>query len=296
MTHHVCVREHMTPVPAPIELGTSLSAAATYLRRSGADTVPVTDGGALSGLLFDSDIALAQELGVSPHDVLLRRLPLHDVYVTTPEAPLSRVAEAMAMQKVGSAIVLEAAQIVGVLSWHAALSALAHAASASEAGETEDEALTPSGVRSVILLEHQNIRRLLCRLEQVAHVLVAKPLPEQSDVQLASATARTLCAVMESHFEFENRLLVPALERLDAWGSVRAERLRAEHREQVSILHSYVAALDELPQSGSAASQLSMMAQQLVDSLRKDMQAEEATLLRADFLCDDAMAVAVETG
>jgi hypothetical protein len=61
-------------------------------------------------------------------------------------------------------------------------------------------------------------------------------------------------------------------------------------------MRSYVTALEHLSGPGQPASALAVLVQQLVDSLRADMQSEEETLLRPDLLRDDPTAVAVEAG
>ena len=292
MTQRNLVRDHMTAVPESIDVGASLSAAASSLRRANLDSITVLDAGALTGLLHGRDLMLLQELGVSAHDVTLRDLPLDDVYLTTPDAPLSMVVRAMAIQRVGCAVVQDQQRVVGLLPWHAAVLGLTQ--TVSEIPPPAER--SPSEVRRLILTEHANIRRLLRRVERAARRIIRVPLVEERDLAIAHQSALTLCAVMESHFQLENRLLAPALEALDAWGKVRADRLRAEHREQVELLHGFLRALERVAQSVPAAPVLASLVQELVDNIRADMQAEEETLLRADLLCDDPTAVVVEAG
>lgn len=292
MTQRISVRDHMTAIPQSIDIGASLSAAASLLRKEGLECVTVLDAGAVAGLLDARDLMLLQELGVSAHDVILRDLPLDDVYLTTPDAPLPMVARAMAIQRVSCAVVQDQQRVVGLLPWHAAVLGLTHAVSEVPAPAER----SPSEIRRLILTEHANIRRLLRRVERAARKIIHLPLAEERDLAIAQQSALTLCTVMESHFELENQLLAPALEALDAWGQVRAERLRSEHRQQVELLHGFLRTLERVAQSATPAPVLASLVQELVDTIRADMQAEEQTLLRADLLCDDPTAVVVEAG
>jgi len=293
MDQATCVREHMTPLTHSIELSASLSAAANVLRHFGSACMPVVDGGVVCGLLSDRELTLVRELGHSMHDLELRDVPLHDVYATSVEAPLLHVAHAMAQQSISYALVKDGATVVGLLSWQTAMSALVECADRNASYDRERD---PSEVRRLILLEHGNLRRLLRRVEETARKILSTPVPQESQLDAAYQAAHTLCVAMQTHLKLEDHVLAPALEALDAWGKVRADRLRSEHAEQTRVLHSYLDALEQLPGSGAPPSALAVLAQQLVRSLRADMDGEEATLLRADLLCDDATNAIVEAG
>jgi hemerythrin-like domain-containing protein len=159
-----------------------------------------------------------------------------------------------------------------------------------------EPSIDPSKVRDIILIEHANIRRLLQQVEQAARRVLGLAAPQPGDLHDVHRLACRLCAAMEGHVELENQLLAPALELLDAWGKVRADRLRAEHAEQTLMLRDYLSALNGLSGSGRTGPALASIAQQLVDYLRRDMQAEEQCLLRPDLLCDDPTAAVVEAG
>jgi CBS domain-containing protein len=293
MSYAPSVRDHMTPISHFLELSSSLSSAAASLRHLGVDCMPVVDEGSLCGLLLGHDLAVAQELGHSAHDVLVRDLPLQDVYLASPDAALVHVAREMATLKVGCAVIQEGVHVVGMLSWQAAMAALVEA---NYLERTLEPDRSPSEVRSLILMAHVNIRRLLRRVERTARKILTTPVPQPSDLEAAYQSAHMLCNAMAAHLDLEDHVLAPALEALDAWGKVRADKLRSEHAEQTLVLHSYLRALERVSGSRHAGSALGALVQQLVASLRTDMQTEEETLLRPDLLCDDPTAVVVEAG
>jgi hypothetical protein len=156
-----------------------------------------------------------------------------------------------------------------------------------------DPALSPGAVRASILAQHRRIRSLLRALEEKATHLLASSVPSLSERDHTRQLALVLCSVMASHIEFENRVLAPVLETVDAWGPVRAQRLREEHREQLELLRAYAHALEHAPHSGA---ELARSAWQLIALLRNDMEQEEAGVLNSGLLSDVAVAVDVETG
>ena len=292
MPSSMIVQDYMVPVASFVELGASLASAANLLRSAGLTCVPVLEAGTLCGLLDERDLLLAQELGVSAHDTHLNDLPLHDVYVTSPDASLMHVARAMAIQKSACAVVQRGQHVVGLLPWQAALVALVDRA----VPELVSADLGPTQVRSLILTEHASIRRLLRRVELVARRIIVAPIPHEGDLRQAYEAAHELCATMATHFEHEENLLAPVLEALDAWGKIRADQMRADHAEQGLVLESYLSALERLSGSERTGKVLGALLQKLVDSLRSDMRAEEEGVLRADLLRDDPSAVVVECG
>ncbi len=287
------VRDHMTQAPYSIELGSSLAYAANCMHSWGVDRLPVYEGGALCGLLSARDLTLARELGVSQHDVLLKDVPLQDGYIASPDASISRVARAMALQKVGCAVVQEAERVVGMLAWPEVISALV---GTDVEREPADEPAAPSDVRRLILMEHANLRRLLHRVERASRRILTTPTPRESELEAAYDAARTLCVVMANELELEDQVLAPTLAALDAWGNVRADRLRSQHAEQALVLRSYLRALEHLSGSRRAGSTLAVLMQELVDRLRNELQTEEERLLQPDLLRDDSTAAVVEAG
>ena len=143
-------------------------------------------------------------------------------------------------------------------------------------------ARTPAEVRDIIVVQHERIRALLQRLERRAARLLATQMPGTREREATRRSALALCGVMAWHIEAENRLLLPLLELADP---LRAAHLRADHEEQLLALRAYTVALEH--PAGSAAT-LALIAWQLVDVIAEDMQQEEASVLNAAPMCDEA--------
>jgi iron-sulfur cluster repair protein YtfE (RIC family) len=198
----------------------------------------------------------------------------------------------MAIHETTCAVVQQGQQVVGLLPWQTALVALMD--HTVPAPGTEE--LAPSQVRSLILTEHAIIRRLLRRVELAAKRITTEPIPQARDLRAAYEAAHLLCTTMATHFEHEEELLAPALEALDAWGKTRADQMRSDHAKQGLVLQSYLTTLQRLSSLERTGTALAALIQQLVESLRSDMHAEEEGVLRADLLRDDPTAIVVECG
>ena len=196
MPNSSCVRDNMLSALYTLDLGATLAHAATCLRAWGVESAPVVHDGTLCGLVTVHDLALAQDLGVSRHDIALRDIPLRDVYLTSPQAPLAQVARAMARQQAPCAVVRDGAELVGLVPWSVALASLVEASGLSE---TFVRDMAPSEVRNLILAEHANIRHLLARVERAAARVLTAPSPRSVGPggRLRGVDA-LLCAVMAS--------------------------------------------------------------------------------------------------
>ena len=292
MTYPMRVSEHLAQTPALLDIDTPLAQAAITLRETQLECAPVVENGKLCGLVTARDLQLARALRAWEHGMRLRDLPLQHVYVTTPDASLSQVAQAMVLHKVAYALVQEGEVSLGSVSWRDVAAALAEIAAAS----TLDDSLPVTHVRDLILMEHANLRRLFRRVERAARRVLSSPVPSDSHLQDAYEAAHTLCMAMSSELELEDHLLAPALEAVDAWGKVRAERLRSEHAEQQQVLRSYLRALERLSACDRSGQLLVPLLQQLVDGLRDQLHTNEERVLRSELLSDLPLAGAVETG
>lgn len=150
--------------------------------------------------------------------------------------------------------------------------------------------LSPSEVRARILNEHVFIRS---RAEQLAELTRRVRAGDRS---AGPALIQEGCAFLENligHIEHENRVLVPALREIDAWGEVRADEVLAEHREQVAEARALIEALaDSFTRASVAADQL----ESFLAVLAADMASEERLLLRPELLRDDVVGIDVEAG
>ncbi|HEV8321008.1 MAG TPA: hemerythrin domain-containing protein [Myxococcota bacterium] len=150
--------------------------------------------------------------------------------------------------------------------------------------------MRPSDVRACIIEEHQEIRRMLGRLDRLAHAAVAAA--PGAGVALLQGR-RALAERLRTHIDLEDEILVPALRTLDAWGAQRAEAVTRHHAEQRRWLTALLDAVDEPPPE---ATELVRFVRWIGDVLREDMDHEERDLLHADLLRDDPVGIDVQTG
>jgi acetoin utilization protein AcuB len=279
MAELLTVRDVMTAAPHAIGVEQTLAQAHRRMRELSVRHLPVIHGGRLRGVLSARDVALVKALDVELDDVRVEEALVGEPYTVSERTPLTRVARAMAAHKYDCAVVVEHGQVKGIVTVSDALRALAGALEAELGGAPE--AMTPSQVREVILSEHVHIRGLLDRAEHAARQVRESPTDEGSE-RLAAAGGQ-LYASLGAHMELENRVLVPALESIDAWGRVRAEGLRREHAEQKGALE---AAQAELGRSEQPAREKADGVLRMVAMLRKDLELEEETLLSARLLQD----------
>jgi acetoin utilization protein AcuB len=119
------IRRFMTVGPHVITSRHTLAEAHQTMRERGVRHLPVVDDGHLKGVVSQRDLYLLETLrGVDAARELVEEAMSSDPYVVTPEAPLEEVAEAMANQKHGSALVVERATVIGIFTTTDALKAL----------------------------------------------------------------------------------------------------------------------------------------------------------------------------
>lgn len=120
------VLERMTAGAHSIAAHQPLSAAHELMRQHDIRHLPVLRGGKLVGLVSQRDLHLVETLrDVDPKAVPVDEAMTHDVFTTSPHAPLGHVAREMAQRKLGSAVVVDGGRVVGVLTTVDALHALA---------------------------------------------------------------------------------------------------------------------------------------------------------------------------
>lgn len=298
MPYPMRARDHMTRALCTIECDASLSQASMSMIARAVDAAVVVDDAELAGLITERDVRIARELTGATRSLRLRDIPLRDVYLTTLDAPLVQIARAMTQQRFDYALVQEQGQWVGLLSLQDAVAALVDIAG-GHAPSAEADAPTDSSLvdlRELLLLEHANVRRLLRRVEHIARRILATPIPHDSDLSEAFELGGTLCEAMSSELDLEDHLLAPVLETLDAWGKLRAQRLRADHAQQKLVLQSYLRTLERLAASDRAGQVIVSLLQQLVDGLREHLRSEEEHVLTPDVLSELANAGSVESG
>ena len=116
----------MTSSPATIEAGRTLTEAHRAMRRHGIRHLPVVAQGSLVGLLSLRDIHLLETLhGVDPETVTVGEAMTRSPYTVEPGASVEQVAQTLADNKWGSAVVVDGGKVVGMFTTTDALRFLA---------------------------------------------------------------------------------------------------------------------------------------------------------------------------
>lgn len=123
MAEQPTVRCYMTEGPHCIGKDQGLALASVRMAELSVRHLPVLDGGVVVGMLSEHDLAV---LGAVAN---LEELTIEDVmsavpYCVHPDQILADVAGHMAVRKIGSAVVMEGAKLLGVLTTTDALRAL----------------------------------------------------------------------------------------------------------------------------------------------------------------------------
>jgi hemerythrin-like domain-containing protein len=130
---------------------------------------------------------------------------------------------------------------------------------------------------------------MLARLQRLALSVVETPSLSgalRSDVERFMNRFRR-------HLALEDRILVPTLREIDAWGEERARRVEQEHSEQRGTIQ---AILDGLRNPNVDAADLARDVLRLITDLYTDMAQEEEAVLHEDLLRDDIVAIDAQTG
>ncbi|MEM9067055.1 MAG: hemerythrin domain-containing protein [Myxococcota bacterium] len=151
--------------------------------------------------------------------------------------------------------------------------------------------LTPSAIRERILAQHAVLRARLDGLDDIARRLrhgesAGRSVLEASDHVLIAdlkRAAEELRALLLDHMEEEERLLLPELRAVDAFGEARADALASEHITQRQTLDAVLEGIrrdEDVPR-------LTTRVLELVRHVRADMRNEEANHLSPNLLKDD---------
>jgi acetoin utilization protein AcuB len=120
------IEQFMTRSPHTIGRDQTLASAHRLMRQAGVRHLPVLEGGNLVGLLSERDLDFIETLrDVRPEAVSISEAMSQFVYCVAPTEPIQKVAQVMADQKLGSVVVRDKEQIVGVFTTIDALRALA---------------------------------------------------------------------------------------------------------------------------------------------------------------------------
>ncbi len=118
------VRAYMTKNVHAIDMENSLPTARRMMEEHGIRHLPVTDGGRIVGLLSERDLGKLEVFPkLSMSTVSVADAMTEQPYVVGPDAPMVGVLEKMRDDRLGSAIVAEDGNVVGIFT---ATDAIAH--------------------------------------------------------------------------------------------------------------------------------------------------------------------------
>lgn len=116
----------MTRSPLTIDASSSVADASRLMKERGVRHLPVTDEGVLVGLISDRDVNLIEAHSkTDPSEISLAGAMSRAPWTVTPSTPLEVAVRHMAMHKLGSSVVVENQEVVGILTSQDGLRALA---------------------------------------------------------------------------------------------------------------------------------------------------------------------------
>ena len=109
------IRMHMTAAFHGIGADQPLPLARQLMKKHEIRHLPVLHGGVLVGMLSERDLALIESLrDIDPKTLSVEEAMSSEVYSVSPNTPLDEVVTTMAERKLGSAVVMERGQVVGI--------------------------------------------------------------------------------------------------------------------------------------------------------------------------------------
>lgn len=114
--HHMpTIKVAMTPFPFFVEIEDSIATARTMMREHEIHHLPVTEDGALVGVLSERDVRLLEVSRRGGDLGSVREACMRDVYVVDVDTPLDEVLKHLAESHVGSALVVKNGKLAGIL-------------------------------------------------------------------------------------------------------------------------------------------------------------------------------------
>lgn len=136
--------------------------------------------------------------------------------------------------------------------------------------------LTPSRTLAELIAQHDALRGMMSRCEELADRLDAHP--DEDPTALTRELAR-LRVAFDAHNKFEEQLLRPVLLEHDSFGTVRVERMVEDHVNEHREMREQL------------ASPTTAALRDLLETLRAHLEAEERYLLSSRVLRDDLVTV-----
>lgn len=269
----------MTPSPHSIGVEQPVAEAAKRMRAHHIRHLPALKGGKLEGLISERDIALVCALPLDPDDITVEEAMSPAPYAVSPDTPIAEVVQHMGEHKLGSAVVVDGSEVVGIVTTTDCLGLLWHQLQRDSRAAN----LAPSAVRQRIIREHADLDAMMRRLEELARAVTSG---DRSAVEELRAGARGLYERLRTHIDLEDRILAPALRDTPGFGEVREEQLLKHHAEQRAAIDGHLEVLDEL--LGPALADQILV---FIDDIRQDIASEANDLLKPELLKDDLIQV-----
>jgi acetoin utilization protein AcuB len=122
--------EYMTSGPFAVSPREPLPNARRLMEKHDLRHLPVCEDGKLVGIVSDRDMNLVQTLAHAPPDAItVEDAMTPDPYAPSPDTPLVEVVRVMVDRKIGSAVVVDAGEIIGIFTASDAMRALIDALS-----------------------------------------------------------------------------------------------------------------------------------------------------------------------
>jgi CBS domain-containing protein len=115
LRHMPTIKVAMTTFPHSIDIDAPLAAAWEMMLEHGIRHLPVTEGGALVGIVTERDLRLVLRPGSSETGGAVRLACTLDACVVDDDTPLDIVAREMGDRQIGSVIVVRHGKVVGIL-------------------------------------------------------------------------------------------------------------------------------------------------------------------------------------
>lgn len=198
MTQRATVAEYMTPSPLTIGAGQTAHDALRRMRKHRIHHLPVLNGGEMVGVISERDVQFVVEMAELDDAVVVEDVMSLEPYCVSPETPLADAARTMANRRIGSAVVVQGRDVVGMLTSTDALYALVDQLEAGVGGGGDIEAHRADQQR---LARHTRLRHVVATTDRAA----AEVLAGDTDGSAAAALMRRLprlvrvLAVEEGH-------------------------------------------------------------------------------------------------